>query len=98
MLFSLFLGTQSLFFGFSPQELSLEEKVGQVFLVHFQGEEVNEEAISFIQELYVGGFIYYNWSNGLTSPFQVKTLSEGLQSVAKIPLLIAIDQEGGIVT
>src|SRR5262249_40021063 len=43
-----------------------------------------------------------NWSNGLHSSKQVSILSSGLQKLAKenrfsIPLLIAADQEGGVV-
>lgn len=80
--------------------LSIEEKVGQILMVHFHGEIANEEAKTLIQEIKVGGFIYYNWSNGLHSPTQVKNLSLSLQQLAKendpsIPLFIAIDQEGG---
>ncbi|MES2345412.1 MAG: glycoside hydrolase family 3 protein [Chlamydiota bacterium] len=79
-------------------DMPLEEKIGQLFIVHFNGEEVNEEATVFIEELHVGGFIYYNWANGLTSPLQVQRLSNGLQRLAKIPLFISIDQEGGKVS
>lgn len=79
--------------------LTLEEKIGQLFIVHFHGEEANEEARQLIQQMKVGGFIYYNFSNGLQDPAQVKRLSEGLQSLAaeaKIPpLFLAVDQEGG---
>lgn len=82
------------------KEMSLEEKVGQLLMVHFQGEVVNEDARALIQETKVGGIIYYNWSNGLTHPTQVQALSAGLQQLANenrffIPLLIAADQEGG---
>lgn len=83
-------------------ELSLEEKVGQLLMVHFHGEEANEDARRLIQELHVGGIIYYNWANGLHSPQQVARLSQGLQQIAgstphALPLLIAADQEGGVV-
>jgi beta-N-acetylhexosaminidase len=89
-------------FAYSTKEMNLEEKVGQIFVVHFNGEEVNNDAKALVKELHVGGFIYYNWANGLTSPGQVKSLSEGLQKLAQetrlsIPLLITADQEGGIV-
>lgn len=79
--------------------LKLEEKVGQLLMVHFHGEVANEEARILIQETGVGGIIYYNWSNGLSSPEQVRALSEDLQKMipGKIPLLIATDQEGGVV-
>src|SRR5687767_8210968 len=79
---------------------TLEEMVGQLLLVHFRGEEVNEEAVQLIQEVKVGGILYYNWANGLYSPEQVAHLSRSLQTLAmqnahSLPLFIAIDQEGG---
>ncbi len=84
------------------QEMSLDEKVGQLLLVHFSGDKVNQEAEQLIEELHVGGFIYYELANALTSPDQVKKLSHQLQMKNKesheIPLFIAIDQEGGRVT
>ena len=89
-------------FGFSTHEMSLEEKVGQLLVVHFHGEEVSDDAKALIQEMHVGGIIYYNWANGLISPTQVKSLGVGLQKLAQetrlsIPLFIAADQEGGLV-
>lgn len=78
--------------------MTLEEKVGQVLVVHFNGEGVNEDASALVQQLHVGGVIYYNWANGLHSPEQVSSLSVGLQQLAKVPLFIAVDQEGGAVT
>ncbi len=83
---------------YNIKEMSLEEKVGQIMMVHFRGETINDEAKSLIQDIKVGGFIYYNWSNGLSSPKQIQTLSMDLQALARIPLLIATDQEGGRVT
>lgn len=83
-------------------EMSLEEKVGQVLMVHFHGEAANEEAKTLIQDTKVGAILYYNWSNGLTSPGQVQALSAELQQLASenrvpVPLLLAADQEGGVV-
>lgn len=85
----------------SLKTMTLNEKIGQLLLVHFHGEEANEEAKILIQDLHVGGFIYYNWANGLHSPEQIRKLSLGLQqlnSVNSPPLFITVDQEGGIVT
>ncbi len=89
-------------FAHAEMELTLEQKVGQLLMVHFNGEELNEEARSLIQKGQIGGVIYYNWANGLTSPSQVQNLSNALQRFAKehpphIPLFIATDQEGGVV-
>ena len=74
--------------------LGLEEKVGQMLMAHFRGPE---EAKKLIEEAHIGGVIYYNWSNDLSSPEKVKSLSHELQQMTKVPLLIAVDQEGGIV-
>lgn len=61
-----------------------------------------EEAI---QKYHIGGIIYFNWTDNIGTPVdfqQVNTLSNGIQIIAMdqrmpIPLLIATDQEGGIV-
>ena len=70
---------------------TLEEKVGQLLMVHLH----REEAKTLVQNLHVGGVIYYNWSNDLTEPALVCSLSAELQALATVPLLIAVDQEGG---
>lgn len=87
----------------SLAEMTIDEKIGQLLIVHFNGEEVNEDAKNLIQKVHVGGFIYYNWANGLHSPSQVTSLSFGLQELARqtrtsLPLFISIDQEGGVVS
>lgn len=71
-------------------------------LVGFEGESVNQEAKKLICDHGVGGIVYFNKKNGLSSPKQVKKLSSDLQQLAmrspnQIPLFIAVDQEGGIV-
>lgn len=84
------------------EKMSLEEKVGQVFMTYFEGTEVNEAAYKLIAEAKIGGIIYYNWANDLSDPTQVQKLSFELQKIAKkhqkTPLFIATDQETGLVT
>lgn len=82
-------------------QMTIEEKVGQLFMAYFNGESVNEHAGRLICEAKIGGIIYYSWSNGLADPLKVRKMSEDLQSLSLkkngIPLFIATDQEGGIV-
>ena len=52
----------------TTEMMTLEEKIGQLLMVHFNGETANEEAKTLIQQVHVGGFIYYSWANGLNSP------------------------------
>lgn len=84
----------------ASKEPTLEEKVGQLLIVHFMGETANTESLKMLQEAHVGGFIYFTWANGLESARQVHHLSQSLQkqnnsSGHSIPLFIAIDHEGG---
>jgi len=86
----------------SIDELTLEEKVGQLLMVHFHGGKADDYIRSCISELHLGGVIYYRGYNELTTPQQVRSLSAELQALAEqqpkpIPLFIAIDHEGGAV-
>lgn len=86
-------------------QMSLEEKIGQMFMVGFKGEggneqalTVNEQAKTLIEDYHVGGIIYFD--RNVQSPDQVAKLSNDLQKLAlsserKIPLFITVDQEGG---
>lgn len=82
-------------FPLMAHSLTLEEKVGQLLLVHFHGQDANEDAKILIQEAKVSGFVYYDWSNQLGDKKHVRALSTHLQALASIPLFIGIDEEGG---
>ncbi len=75
--------------------MSLEEKIGQMLMVHFRGEKINHDAKRLIDEAYVGGFIYYNFCNGNLPMGIAADLSAQLQNYSQTPLLIAVDHEGG---
>lgn len=86
------------------QKMTLEEKVGQLFLVIPEsvddcGHDVVEPCIGFKdnQAKYnVGGIILFD--NNLKDPKQTKKLIAKLQSWSKYPMFIAVDEEGGIVS
>ncbi|MGP4081485.1 glycoside hydrolase family 3 protein [Pseudalkalibacillus sp. R45] len=102
------------------QHMTLEEKVGQLFMIHVYGQtptdpnyedtnlNQNRGAKNFkeaIEKYHIGGVIYFNWTGNIGTPIdfeQVNALSNGLQDIAMdqrmpIPLMIATDQEGGVV-
>lgn len=89
-----------IFLALSLQPLlgDLREELGSKLLVHFNGEELNEEARSFIQDHHVGGFVLFSWANGLKTKQQVATLCQELQAISTRPLIFAVDQEGGRIT
>jgi beta-N-acetylhexosaminidase len=91
------------------EEMSLEEKVGQMLMPDFRnwqmaGEtkatgltEMNDEVGSIIEKYHLGGVILF--AENIVDTEQTVRLVDGLQAASEeIPLLITIDQEGGIVT
>ena len=74
----------------------LEEKVGQLLIVGFEGTELNDNTKAYIQDLEVGGLIFFG--RNIQSKDQVTALVEDIKDISNIPLLLAIDEEGGIVS
>jgi beta-N-acetylhexosaminidase len=77
--------------------LMSREKIGQLFMVGFEGTAVTPELASFIREYKPGGVILF--SRNLESVEQIVELTNELQRCSPhSPLLISIDQEGGRVS
>ncbi|MCB0551102.1 MAG: ChbG/HpnK family deacetylase, partial [Phaeodactylibacter sp.] len=86
------------------REKRLKEKIGQMLLYGFRGMSTDENSsiIRHIEEGRVGNVIFFDYDvknqefrRNIESPEQVKALVDSLQAHASIPLLVAIDQEGG---
>jgi beta-N-acetylhexosaminidase len=80
--------------------MTLEEQIGQLLMVGFWGTTPSPEIIELIQRYHVGNVILF--SRNIHDTPQVLKLTQQLQQIAKeagqrYPLLIAIDQENGIV-
>lgn len=74
--------------------MSLEEKVGQLFLARVPIEGQQES----IQANHLGGYILFGRDIEGESPASLKQKIASYQSVSKLPLFIASDEEGGLVT
>lgn len=82
-----------------PDRLTLRELVGQVMCCGWAGEDAtaaNAHARELIEDLGVGALVVMSRNIGGVQPLR-NTLEE-LQTMARIPLLVAIDHEGGRVT
>lgn len=80
--------------------MTLEEQIGQALMVGFLGDTPSQEIIDLVQHYHVGNIILF--SRNVRSARQVLELTKSLQMTAqqaghRYPLLIAIDQENGIV-
>ena len=80
-------------------EQGLREKIGQLFMVGFDALQADEHIKTLIREKKVGGVILFR--RNVHTPAQVSALCRELQEinaeVSDTPLLISIDQEGGMV-
>ncbi|MDH5372457.1 MAG: glycoside hydrolase family 3 protein [Acidimicrobiia bacterium] len=74
--------------------LTLEEKAAQLLMVEFSGGD-GSAALALLDDFALGGFLLKSANGNLTSSDQVRELTARLQEASAVPLLIAIDQEGG---
>ena len=98
--------------------MTLEEKVGQLFVMRVYGTSATDPdqadidanlqeigvrtAAELIAKYRVGGIIYFAWAHNTRNPHQIADLSNGIQRASLgrprgLPVLIATDQEHGIV-
>ena len=84
------------------QSMSIEEKLGQMFTVFFEGPELSPELAEMIEDFHIGGIILYSISGNIESPAQVAELTASAQKAAATAgspgLIVSVDQEGGPVT
>ncbi|MFL5693260.1 MAG: glycoside hydrolase family 3 protein, partial [Ktedonobacteraceae bacterium] len=81
--------------------MSLDQKLGQLIVVEYLGNNYQNGLQYMISQQFVGGFMYQESNHNFDSPYnvasQVNALSQQTMRDARIPLLIATDQEGGLV-
>jgi beta-N-acetylhexosaminidase len=79
------------------EELSLDEKVGQMFVYGARGSFMNESSPAYrallhqVRDNHVGGFIWF-----LSNVYETAYLNRQLQGESRVPLLISADLESGI--
>jgi beta-N-acetylhexosaminidase len=87
-------------------EVPLDVKIGQMLTIGFRGMQVADtnHIVRDIQQYHLGGVVLYDYDvpkdttyRNIQSPQQVQTLVKNLQNLTDRPLIISIDQEGGIV-
>ena len=76
-------------------QMTIEEKIGQLFIFGFNGTTLNPDIQNMIENRYIGGVLLLN--KNIQDTKQLKRLNSDLQSVSQLPLFIAVDQEGGSV-
>ncbi len=79
--------------------MSLQQKVAQMFMVTLHGSVITEVGAAHLRTWQPGGVVLFGQNGG--DPASVARLTNGFQetitAAGSVPLLISIDQEGGVV-
>lgn len=82
--------------------MTTNEKIGQMVMIGIHDTELDEDSKTMLRQFHIGGIVYFD--RNIQSQDQLKSLSEQLQAYAqgeaqqKVPLFLAIDEEGGTVS
>lgn len=77
--------------------MTTEEKIGQLLVVSYSNGKPSDTEKA-IQSYHVGGVLFFADAFEDKSEAQVISMTSNLQSKSKIPLMMQVDEEGGIVT
>lgn len=86
------------------QSMTLQEKVGQLFVIRAEALDpstnasktsLTEKAKAALKEYPVGGVILFK--QNIVDPDQLETFLGDLQTASEVPMLVAVDEEGGTV-
>ena len=75
------------------KEMSLEEKIGQMLIVSYEGTRVDDKLASLLKQVKPGGFVLF--ANNFSDYEQSKQFITDIKSSSDIPMFISLDQEGG---
>jgi beta-N-acetylhexosaminidase len=80
------------------QNMTLDQKLGQMMIVQFVGPEYGPDISAMISQYNVGAVLLYNVNNNIQNNTQLKSLTSQIhENSIPIPIVVAIDQEGGAV-
>ena len=75
--------------------LTLRQKLAQLLVVRFDGPVLSPDVDAMVRQQGVGAVVLYAKGGNIVDETQLQTLTATLQHASALPLLIAIDQEGG---
>lgn len=76
-------------------KMTIEEKIAQMLILYYTKDTVDENLKDILENTKPGGFIIMK--DNITTFEKTKTFISDLKNNSEIPLIISIDQEGGIV-
>lgn len=80
---------------YKMDNLSIDEKIAQMLIVYYIGDEYDENLSNIIKKVKPGGFILM--SDNITTYDRTLNFVKGMQNDSDIPMIISTDEEGGSV-
>ena len=79
-------------------QLTIEEKIGQLLMIRlpWNAKEVGPKVRELLKDVPVGGIALFR--DNMENATQIQKFTNDLQALARLPLFIAIDEEGGRVS
>lgn len=77
------------------KEMSIDEKIAQMIVLTWRDPDTYDDLYRIFRDKKVGGFILFK--ENMSTYLKTKTLISNLQGYNDIPLIIGMDQEGGLV-
>jgi beta-N-acetylhexosaminidase len=74
-------------------QMSLDDKLGQLFLAEFVGPDYTPDNAAFVEQLHAGGILLYN--REMPTYAGTRALIAAAQAHSRIPLFVVVDEEGG---
>jgi len=81
------------------EDMTLQEKIGQLIMAGFEGTQVSEREVSLIEDYHIGGFIFFG--RNITNEEETRNLIHELKTIksdSPVQLFIGVDEEGGPVS
>lgn len=81
------------------ESMTLDEKIGQMLIVGFDGLSYNDHIKEMIEQYHIGGFILFK--RNIKNSQQTLTLINSIKNAnsnKNIPLFLSVDEEGGLIT
>lgn len=75
------------------EDMTLREKIGQMLMVYYNSDEADADLIESLKENQPGSFIVTG--DNLTEYNKIKKFIASLNKYSNVPMIIAVDQEGG---
>ena len=77
--------------------MTLEQKLGQMMLVQFVGSDFSLDLNTMVSQYHVGSVLLLTGNHNIVNKGQLTDLTQQIQHNSALPMIISLDQEGGLV-